>query len=101
MPLEKKMSITTEDVKHIAHLARLGINDEQVKHLTSDLTRILDMVAKMDELDTSQVEPMAHPSDKKQFMRQDAVTALNQRELLMANAPRQEAGLFLVPKVIE
>lgn len=95
------MSISSDDVKHIAHLARLGLSEDEVTHLTKDLARILEMVTKMDQLDTSSVQPMAHPAETKQRLREDVVTEVNQRELLMQNAPAQEAGLFLVPKVIE
>ena len=95
------MSITANDVKHIARLARLGVSEEEIAHLTQDLDRILKMVAEMDSLDVSDVAPMAHPADHKQPLREDIVTEQNQRDILMSQAPLTEAGLFLVPKVIE
>ncbi|NOX92136.1 MAG: Asp-tRNA(Asn)/Glu-tRNA(Gln) amidotransferase subunit GatC [Gammaproteobacteria bacterium] len=95
------MSLGKEDIEKIAHLARLGINDADVPDYARNLSDILDLVEQMSVVDTNGVTPMAHPLDAQQRLRADEVTEINQREQLQANAPRVEAGLFLVPQVIE
>ena len=95
------MSLTPEDVKKIAHLARLGIEEQAIAHYAQDLSNILDLVAQMNALDTDNVLPMAHPLDQTQRLRADVVTETNQREAFKAIAPQTEAGLYLVPKVVD
>jgi aspartyl-tRNA(Asn)/glutamyl-tRNA(Gln) amidotransferase subunit C len=95
------MSLTPEEVKQIAFLARLSIEEEHINHYSQDLSGILHLVEQMNAADTDNVEPMAHPQDAVQRLRDDAVTEINQREKLMANAPLTENGLFLVPKVLD
>ncbi|TPQ26693.1 Asp-tRNA(Asn)/Glu-tRNA(Gln) amidotransferase subunit GatC [Methylomonas sp. EFPC3] len=95
------MSLTANDVKKIAHLARLGIAEQDVEHYAKDLSGILDLMTKMGQLDTAGIAPMAHPLDQTQRLRADHVTETNQREHFQAIAPQTEAGLYLVPKVIE
>lgn len=95
------MSLTTEEVKKIAYLARIRIEDEDAGRYAHDLSGILDFVAQMNEVDTQTVEPMAHPLDLPQRLRPDEVTEDNQREHFQSIAPVVEAGLYLVPKVIE
>jgi len=95
------MSLEKEDIEKIAHLARLGINDADVPDYVRNLSDILGLVEQMSAVDTSGVTPMAHPLDAQQRLRADEVTETNQREQLQANAPQVEAGLFLVPQVIE
>lgn len=95
------MSLEKEDVEKIAHLARLGISAADVPEYARNLSNILDLVEQMSAVDTSGVTPMAHPLDAQQRLRDDEVTEPNQRELFQQNAPQVEAGLFLVPKVIE
>lgn len=95
------MSLKTEEVTAIAHLARLGIRDEDVESYARDLSRILDLVAEMNRVDTEGVAPMAHPMDAAQRLRPDRVTETSQREKFQAIAPDVEAGLYRVPKVIE
>ena len=95
------MSLKPEDVKNIAHLARLAISDDSIADYTRDLTRILDLVAQMNQVNTDQVQPMAHPMDAQQRLREDVVTEPNQREKFQSIAPDIEAGLYRVPKVIE
>ena len=94
-------SLQKEDIEKIAHLARLGIDEADVPGYASELTNILGMVEQMSAVDTDGVTPMAHPLDAHQRLRDDAVTESNQRELLQANAPQVDDGLFLVPQVIE
>jgi aspartyl-tRNA(Asn)/glutamyl-tRNA(Gln) amidotransferase subunit C len=95
------MSLTPEEVKKIAFLARLSIKEENIEHYSQDLSGILHLVEQMNAAATDDIEPMAHPQDAVQRLRNDEVTEINQREKLMANAPMQENGLFLVPKVLD
>jgi len=95
------MSIQSEDVLKIAHLARLGIQQEQLESYASDLSNIMNLVEQMNQVDTSDIEPMAHPLDQMQRLRADVVSESNQRDALQKNAPDIEDGLFLVPRVID
>ncbi len=95
------MSLTASDVKKIAHLARLGIDEQQIDSYANDLSNILDLMTQMGQTETAGVVPMAHPLDQTQRLREDLVTETNQREHFQAIAPQTEAGLYLVPKVIE
>lgn len=95
------MSLSQEDVIKIARLARLSIGAAEVDHYAQDLSRILDLVARMDAADTTGITPMAHPLDQVQRLRADKVTEVDQRELFQSIAPLTEEGLYLVPKVIE
>jgi len=93
--------IEETDIKKIAYLARLGIDEKDIPAYAHSLTEILDFVEKMDSTDTSSVNPMAHSQDLEQRLRADVVTEDNQRDLLLKNAPETANGLFLVPKVVE
>ena len=95
------MSLTPDDVKAIARLARLAIAEQDIPAYAKNLSSILDFVAQLDRADTSKVQPMAHPLDMTQRLREDAVTDQAQRERYQENAPQVEAGLYLVPKVVE
>ncbi len=95
------MSLEKQDVEKIAHLARLAIDESAIPGYAQDLSGILDLVDQMNAVDTDGVEPLAHPHDATQRLREDVVTEENQRELLQSNAPQTDSGLFLVPKVIE
>lgn len=95
------MSLDAEQVKKIAHLARLEINDADIPGYADTLSSILDLVDQMAEINTDNVEPMAHPMDASQRLREDVVTETNQRDHFQAIAPKTEDGLYLVPKVIE
>lgn len=95
------MSIGPAEVQKIALLSRLAIREEAVPAYARDLSAILELVERMNAVDTAGVEPMAHPLDMAQRLRPDAVTEADQRELFQAIAPRTEKGLYLVPKVIE
>lgn len=89
------------DVETIAHLARLAINVEDIPEYEKNLANILGLVKQMNAIDTSKVDPQAHPLDAVQRLREDVVTETNQREHFQKVAPLTEAGLYLVPKVIE
>ncbi len=95
------MSLTIDEVLKIATLARIRIDENEAESYAQDLSGILDFVAQMSSVDTSEVEPMAHPLDLPQRLRPDEVTEANQRERFQAIAPAVEAGLYLVPQVIE
>ncbi len=95
------MTLKTEDVKNIAHLARLAISDDDVDQYAADLSNILDLVEQMNQVDTEGVQPMAHPLDAKQRLREDAISEQDQRDKFQAIAPDVENGLYRVPKVIE
>lgn len=95
------MSIQTEDVIKIAHLARLGVEEQDIVSYASDLSNIMGLVEQMQATDTTGVEPMAHPLDQVQRLRPDVVTEENNRETFQKIAPSVEDGLFLVPRVID
>lgn len=95
------MSLSPEQVRGIAHLARLAISAEDEARYATSLNRILDFVAALDRADVTGVTPMAHPSEAPQRRRPDAVTEPDVRDRAQANAGKVEAGLYLVPKVIE
>ncbi|MGR9073970.1 MAG: Asp-tRNA(Asn)/Glu-tRNA(Gln) amidotransferase subunit GatC [Gammaproteobacteria bacterium] len=95
------MSLTVDEVNKIAHLARLGVDEENVGAYANELSAILGLVEQMNRIDTEGVTPMAHPMDQPQRLRDDVVTEVDQRELFQSQAPQVEAGLYLVPKVIE
>jgi aspartyl-tRNA(Asn)/glutamyl-tRNA(Gln) amidotransferase subunit C len=97
----ESMSLSKADVESIAHLARLAVTEEQMSEVVGNLSRIIDFVAQLQAVDTSGVEPMAHPLAMVQRLREDEVQEADQRDLYQANAPTVEAGLYLVPKVIE
>jgi aspartyl-tRNA(Asn)/glutamyl-tRNA(Gln) amidotransferase subunit C len=95
------MSLTASDVKKISHLARLAIDEADIQKYTNDLSNILDTFADMNEANVEGVEPMANPQDSMQRLREDVVTEVNARDKFQAIAPNTEAGLYLVPKVLE
>ena len=95
------MTLQASDIEKIAHLARLALGEDEVGSLGGDLSAILDLVAQMEAVDTTAVEPMAHPLEMPQRLRPDEVTEGDQRERFQAIAPATENGLYLVPKVIE
>jgi len=95
------MSLDATEVKKIAHLARLGIDEQDVPSYAQNLSNILDLVEQMNAVDTEGVEPMAHPLELAQRLRADEVTETDQREHFQKHSPKVEGGLFLVPQVIE
>ncbi|MGB6977408.1 MAG: Asp-tRNA(Asn)/Glu-tRNA(Gln) amidotransferase subunit GatC [Gammaproteobacteria bacterium] len=93
--------ISPSEVEKVAYLARLAINEQELAHSVKELSSILELVAQMKAIDTSQVTPMAHPLDLPQRLRKDVVTEPNQRDLFQSIAPKAEAGYYMVPQVIE
>ncbi len=104
------MALNITDIKRIAHLARLEINEQEASQTLTKLTGILGLIEQMQAVDTAGITPMSHSQDVVQRLREDVVTATNQREAFQANAPilgngsaekAVDSGLYLVPKVIE
>ena len=95
------MSLQRSDVSKIAHLARLAVSEDELDRVAGSLSNILNLVEQMNAVDTKGVAPMAHPLDMTQRLRDDAVTEPDRRAVFQAIAPAHEAGLYLVPKVIE
>ena len=95
------MSLDKKDVAKIAHLARLEISEQEISAYTDSLSRILGLIEQMNAVETAKVAPMSHPQDASLRLRADEVTEADQREKFMKIAPVAEAGLYLVPKVIE
>ncbi|MCJ8189750.1 Asp-tRNA(Asn)/Glu-tRNA(Gln) amidotransferase subunit GatC [Sphingomicrobium aestuariivivum] len=95
------MSVTIEQVRHIANLARIELSDEQAETLLPELNNILGWVEQLGEVDTSGVEPLATVVDQQMRLREDGVTDGNIRDKVLSNAPEAQHGFFAVPKVIE
>ncbi len=94
-------SLDLQDVRRIAQLARIRIGDDEARTVREQLNGIFALIEEMGAVDTSGVTPMAHAQDVVQRLRDDAVSEADQRELFQSLAPQVEAGLYLVPKVIE
>jgi aspartyl-tRNA(Asn)/glutamyl-tRNA(Gln) amidotransferase subunit C len=95
------MSVSTEQVRHIAKLARIAMSDEEVERLAPELNNILGWVEQLSEVNTEGVEPLTAVIDQKLRLRDDVVTEGNIRDRILANAPEAQNGFFAVPKVIE
>ncbi|HEX2802541.1 MAG TPA: Asp-tRNA(Asn)/Glu-tRNA(Gln) amidotransferase subunit GatC [Sphingomicrobium sp.] len=95
------MSVSPEQVRHIAKLARIAMSDEEVERLVPELNNILGWVEQLGEVNTDRVEPLTAVIEQKLRLREDAVTDGDCRDEVLANAPAAEHGFFAVPKVIE
>ena len=95
------MALSKQDVEGIAHLARLALSEGDVPRYVGELSRILELVEVLQAVDTTGVVPLAHPLDATQRLRPDVVTEGDERDRFQSVAPQTEAGLYLVPKVIE
>ena len=95
------MEFKADDVKRIAKLARIALNDNEAAALGVQMGSIFALIEALQAVDTKGVEPMAHGQDVALRLREDRVTERDQRDLYQASAPQVEAGLYLVPKVIE
>ena len=95
------MSLTLEQVQRIAHLARLEVSEAEALTTQGHLNGIFQLIEQMQAVDTTGVEPMSHAQDVSQRLREDAVSEGDRRAAYQAVAPETEAGLYLVPKVIE
>jgi aspartyl-tRNA(Asn)/glutamyl-tRNA(Gln) amidotransferase subunit C len=95
------MSLSIDDVKRIAALARIAVSEAEAEQALAQLSGIFALIERMQAVDTSGIEPMSHAQDLILRLREDRVTEADQRELFQSLAPQVEAGLYLVPKVIE
>ena len=95
------MALDKKDIEKIAWLARLDINPGDISGYARDLSNILGLVEQMNQVNTANIEPLAHPLDINARGREDVVTEINQREHFQQNAPAVSNGHYLVPKVIE
>ncbi len=95
------MSLNLEQVRRVAQLARLEISETEAEQTLTQLNRIFALIEEMQAVDTAGVEPMAHAQDVAQRLRTDCITETDRRAAFQAVAPETEAGLYLVPKVIE
>ena len=95
------MSLSTDDIKRIASLARIEIDDAQAQATQGQLNTIFGLIAAMQAVNTTGIAPMAHAQEVFQRLREDAVTESNRRDAFQAIAPAVENGLYLVPRVIE
>jgi aspartyl-tRNA(Asn)/glutamyl-tRNA(Gln) amidotransferase subunit C len=93
--------LSLDQITRIAHLARLELSEVEARAMLKSLNDILAMVDEMSAVDTTGVEPMSHPQEVTQRLREDRVTEADQREIFMSLAPAVDDGLYLVPKVIE
>jgi aspartyl-tRNA(Asn)/glutamyl-tRNA(Gln) amidotransferase subunit C len=95
------VSLSKEQVQHIALLARLSLDEKDIGDVVEKLSSIVDFVDQLQAAPTDDVVPMAHPMDMTQRLRADAVTESNERDKFQKNAPSVQDGLYLVPKVFE
>jgi aspartyl-tRNA(Asn)/glutamyl-tRNA(Gln) amidotransferase subunit C len=95
------MAIERQQVEQLAHLARIALDESTLSRTTRSLADVLALIDQLQAVDTTGIEPMAHPLDAVQRLRADVVTEPDQRDVLQAIAPAVQDGLFLVPKVIE
>jgi aspartyl-tRNA(Asn)/glutamyl-tRNA(Gln) amidotransferase subunit C len=95
------MALTRQEVLKIAQLARLAVTEQEAASYAESLSRILGLIEQMNAVDTTGIEPMAHPTDSGLRLRADEISEPNQRDKFQTVAPAVEAGLYLVPKVIE
>lgn len=95
------LTISKEEVEHVAKLARLSISEEEKDLLSKQLSGILAYIGKLNELDTKGVEPLSHVTDIKNVFREDEVRESLSEDLALGNAPDKKDGFFRVPKIIE
>jgi aspartyl-tRNA(Asn)/glutamyl-tRNA(Gln) amidotransferase subunit C len=95
------MSVSSQQVRHIAKLARIGMSDAEIEALVPELNNILGWVEQLGEVNTDGVEPLTAVIDQKLRLRDDVVNDGNIRDDVLANAPEAQHGFFAVPKVIE
>jgi len=95
------MPLSLDEVRRIAELARIGISDAEARAAQAQLNDIFELIGQMQKVVTGGVEPMTHAQGLALRLREDEVTESDRRELFQSIAPQKEAGLYLVPKVIE
>ena len=94
-------NITKKDVEHVATLAKLKFNDEQLEKFTDQIEDIIDLVDTLNEVDTTNVEPTFNVTDQLNRMRDDVAVRSNDKEALLANAPETENGFIRVPAILD
>lgn len=94
------VTLSRRDVEHVAHLARLGLTDEELTRLEGQLNHIMEQYEKLAALDTSAIAPTAQTIELENILRDDAVTASLPTEDVMANAPERDGDLFVVPAIL-
>lgn len=95
------MSVSKEDVLHIAKLSRLSLTEQELEKYTTDLSNIVNFANELSNIDISDVKPTAHILDIKNVFRKDKVQESYDREEILKNAPTKDAGCISVPKVVE
>lgn len=96
------MSITPDEIKKVAHLGRLAIQETDIPIYTQHLNNLLQLIERMNKVDTTGIEPMSHPLEgQHQRLRMDSISEINQREIFQKTAPEVVEGLYLVPIVVE
>jgi len=95
------MSVTKEDIQYMAHLARLELKDEHAEGLKEDMNKILGYMEKLDQLDTSNVEPLEHVTEQPSILREDEAKEPLSHSDALKNAPDADSDYFRVPRVIE
>lgn len=94
------MSLTRQDVAKVGMLARLALTEADLDRMTGELSKIVDFVSQLSELDTAAVDPLAHPLESRNVFRDDVPAESLSTEQALANAPRQDGSCFLVPAVL-
>lgn len=95
------MALSKQDIEYIAHLARLEISADEIPDYQSKLGKIIEFIDELEQADTADLVPMAHPLDMSQRLRTDEVTAEDERERYQQNASETANGLYVVPRVVE
>jgi len=95
------MKISLEEIRHLAHLARLEFKEEEMKSMQGDMDKILGFVAKIDELDLEGVEPLVYLSEERNILREDRSETLLTKDEALKNAPDKDSDYFRVPKVLK
>jgi aspartyl-tRNA(Asn)/glutamyl-tRNA(Gln) amidotransferase subunit C len=95
------MALSIEDVRRVAHLARIAVTEDEARDVLAKLSGIFVLIEDMRKVDTTGIEPMSHAADVTLALREDVVTETDHRELYQSVAPATADGLYLVPKVIE
>lgn len=93
--------ITEAEVQKVAHLSRIGLNDEELHHYTQDLEHIFGLMQQLENANLNNIEPLSHPGGQTLRTREDCVTEEDQHEKFQKIAPKVEEALYLVPPVIE
>jgi aspartyl-tRNA(Asn)/glutamyl-tRNA(Gln) amidotransferase subunit C len=95
------MTVKKSDINHICDLSKLRIDENEISTFTKQISDILNMINELEEADTNEIKPMAHPMNMSQRLRKDEVMSNNDRDLFQENAIDSEDGFYKVPKVID